>query len=82
MVKEVERPGRYDLARLPGYYRVGNQVGRRGGKLVKTITREELKAKMDRGDETLYCWRRSGGSVLPPGAFAGRDPASGHWRRG
>jgi hypothetical protein len=42
---------------------------------VKTISREELKAKMDRGDETLYCWRRSGGSVLPPGAFAGRDQA-------
>jgi hypothetical protein len=38
---------------------------------VKTISREELKAKMDRGDETLYCWRRSGGSVLPPGHLLG-----------
>jgi hypothetical protein len=53
LVKEVERPGRHDLARLPGYHRVGNQVGRRGGRLVKTITREELKAKMDRGDDIV-----------------------------
>ena len=48
MVKEVERPGRYDLARLLGYHRIGKPSR---GRLVKTITREELKAKMDRGDD-------------------------------
>jgi hypothetical protein len=76
LVKEVERPGRYDLARLPGYYRVGNQVGRRGGKLVKTITREELKAKMDRGDDFVLLEALGEASYLRghlPGAIRLQD---------
>jgi rhodanese-related sulfurtransferase len=48
LVKEVERPGRHDLARLLGYHRIGKPSR---GRLVKTISREELKAKMDRGDD-------------------------------
>ena len=60
-----------------------NKKTKKGGgeRLVKTLTREELKAKMDRGDDFVLL-EALGGSVLPPGALAGRDTASGHRRRG
>jgi hypothetical protein len=36
---------------LPGYHSVGKPGREERGDVVKTITREELKAKMDRGDD-------------------------------
>jgi hypothetical protein len=36
---------------LPGYHSVGKPGREKRGDVVKTITREELKAKMNRGDD-------------------------------